>query len=56
MKSQLNKEVLIEVDGGVTLDNASELVKAGVNVLVAGSTVFKSDNPGQTISELKSVK
>ncbi|HKK11134.1 MAG TPA: ribulose-phosphate 3-epimerase [Bacteroidales bacterium] len=56
MKSQLNKELLIEVDGGVTLNNAADLVKAGVNVLVAGSTVFKSDNPGQTISELKSVK
>ena len=56
MKSRLNKELLIEVDGGVTLNNAADLVKAGVDVLVAGSTVFKSGDPEKTISELKSVK
>ncbi len=44
---------LIEIDGGVTLDNASEIIAAGADVLVAGSTVFKSDNPTQTIAELK---
>ncbi len=44
---------LIEIDGGVSLDNASKLVAAGANVLVAGSTVFKSENPTATISELK---
>lgn len=45
--------VLIEIDGGVTLDNASEIIAAGADVLVAGSTVFKSDNPKATIAELK---
>ncbi len=53
MKSRLNADALVEVDGGVTLENASDLLAAGVDVLVAGSTVFKSDNPKQTISELK---
>lgn len=53
MKSRLNADALVEVDGGVTLENASDLLAAGVDVLVAGSTVFKSDNPEQTISDLK---
>ncbi len=44
---------LIEIDGGVTLDNASEVIAAGADVLVAGSTVFKSANPTQTIAKLK---
>lgn len=48
-----NATVLIEIDGGVTLTNATEMITAGADVLVAGSTVFKSDNPAQTIAELK---
>lgn len=44
---------LIEVDGGVTVDNARELVNAGVDVLVAGNTVFKSADPKATIAALK---
>jgi len=44
---------LIEVDGGVTVENAGELVAAGADVLVAGSTVFKSKDPKATIAELK---
>lgn len=48
-----NAHTLIQVDGGVTLENASSLVAAGVDVLVAGSTVFKADNPAQTITLLK---
>lgn len=47
---------LIEVDGGVTTANASELVDAGANVLVAGSFVFKSDDPPATIQNLKQLK
>jgi len=45
---------LIEIDGGVTSKNASELVLAGADVLVAGSFVFKSPNPIETIKSLKS--
>lgn len=46
-------EVLIEVDGGVDLHNAPMLVHAGVDVLVAGSTVFSSSDPAETISRLR---
>ena len=45
-------DVLIEVDGGVTVDNAKDLVRAGVDVLVAGNTVFKSADPKATIAAL----
>tara|TARA_R110000850_G_scaffold203228_1_gene329467 strand:+ start:77935 stop:78594 length:660 start_codon:yes stop_codon:yes gene_type:complete len=44
----------IEIDGGVTNKNASQLVEAGANVLVAGSFVFKSENPLDTIKSLNS--
>ena len=48
-----NASTLIEVDGGVTDKNATQLVKAGADVLVAGNFVFKTENPTQTISNLK---
>jgi ribulose-phosphate 3-epimerase len=44
---------LIEIDGGVNLDNGASLVKAGADILVAGSTVFHSSNPKETIHILK---
>lgn len=50
-----NAGVLIEVDGGVDLSNASKLVAAGVDVLVAGNTVFASENPTETILRLKNL-
>ncbi len=43
----------IEIDGGVTPENAADLVRAGANILVAGSAVFKSPDPKKTIQELK---
>lgn len=46
---------LIEIDGGVTSTNASALIAAGADVLVAGSFVFKATDPLQTIKELKSI-
>lgn len=48
-----NPSCLIEVDGGVNTDNASKLFDAGADVLVAGSAVFKSDDPLATIKQLK---
>jgi ribulose-phosphate 3-epimerase len=48
-------KTLIEIDGGVTSKNAKALVDAGADVLVTGSFVFKSDNPTQTIHELKKI-
>lgn len=46
---------LIEIDGGVTLENAKEILMAGADVLVAGSTVFKSTDPIATIAALKAL-
>ena len=43
-------KTLIEIDGGVTLENAASIVSAGADVLVAGNTVFKSTDPAGTIS------
>jgi ribulose-phosphate 3-epimerase len=45
----------IEIDGGVTLDNAQQIVNAGADVLVAGNTVFRSLNPTETINSLKAI-
>ena len=50
-----NASTLIEVDGGVTNKNAAQLIEAGADVLVAGSFVFKAENPTQTIKELKAL-
>ncbi len=54
MAESLNPELIIEVDGGVNLDNAKKLVDAGANMLVAGSFVFRSTDPKATIKSLKS--
>ena len=48
-----NSTALIEVDGGVNLDNASKLFEAGADVLVAGNAVFSSEDPERTIELLK---
>jgi ribulose-phosphate 3-epimerase len=50
---QAGLNVLIEIDGGVTLDNAASIVEAGADVLVAGNTVFGSTDPRGTIAKLK---
>ena len=60
-KTSLLKELIvskksnakIEIDGGVDLKNASLLLKAGADVLVAGNKVFSSSNPKETITKLK---
>jgi ribulose-phosphate 3-epimerase len=56
MIDERNLSVKIEVDGGVTLENAASIVQAGADVLVAGNTVFKSADPKKTIQQLKSLK
>jgi ribulose-phosphate 3-epimerase len=58
VKELINKHksrTLIEVDGGVNLDNAKKLNECGADVLVSGSHVFKADNPKEIISKLKHV-
>ena len=46
---------LIEIDGGVTTNNAQKILNSGADVLVAGSSIFKSNNPTETISLLKRI-
>jgi ribulose-phosphate 3-epimerase len=46
-------KTLIEIDGGVTVENAPSIIAAGADVLVAGNTVFKSADPKATIHKLK---
>ena len=48
-----NAETLIEIDGGVDLNNYSKLIVSGADVLVAGNTVFSSNDPQKTITQLK---
>ena len=50
---QKNASTMIEVDGGVNLETGAQLSQAGADALVAGSYVFKSENPSETISNLK---
>ncbi len=51
-----NANTLIEIDGGVNLENSSKLISAGADILVAGNTVFSSENPQETIEKLKNIK
>ena len=51
----LQDRVLIEVDGGIKLHNAKEVVDAGADVLVAGSVIFGTDDPAQTIKEFYNI-
>lgn len=53
--SILNPDCLIEADGGVNFETGKKLFEAGVNVLVAGNFIFKSDNPSEAIRLLKNV-
>jgi len=58
LKEMINEQLLnvkIEIDGGVTLENAKLIIDAGADVLVAGNTVFKSENPFNTIAALKAI-
>jgi ribulose-phosphate 3-epimerase len=55
MLIERNATALIEIDGGVGLQNAEKLLQAGADVLVAGSSVFKAENPVQVIAQLKAI-
>ncbi|CAN1512908.1 rpe, ribulose-phosphate 3-epimerase [Flavobacteriaceae bacterium] len=58
LKALINRKgasTIIEIDGGVTNKNAVQLVQAGADVLVAGNYVFKTENPKQTIANLKTL-
>ena len=53
MADEAEVELMIEIDGGVTPNNASALVEAGADVLVAGSSVFKAPNPAEAAIAIK---
>lgn len=55
MINYMGLPVLIEVDGGVTLENAKDILAAGADVLVAGNSVFKAADPKAAIAQLKSL-
>ncbi len=55
MRTECCPGLLIEVDGGVNLETGKELLKAGADILVAGSFIFKNDNPAGVISKLKAL-
>lgn len=50
-----NVNPLIEVDGGVGLQNAESILQAGADILVAGTSIFKAENPKQTIADMKDI-
>ena len=56
MIDEKNLPALIEIDGGVTVENAQSIIDAGAHVLVAGSTVFKASDPFAVISQLKKIE
>jgi ribulose-phosphate 3-epimerase len=55
MITKKNASTLIQIDGGVTNKNAKQLAEAGADVLVAGSYIFRSENPTETIVELNNI-
>lgn len=55
MAQKQQPNLFIEIDGGVGLNNAKQLLKAGANVLVAGSAVFKAEDSQATIAQLKNI-
>ena len=55
MLDEVNSEAIIEIDGGVGLQNAEKILQAGARSLVAGSSVFRSSDPVHTIRELKNI-
>ena len=56
LANRKNPNLIIEIDGGVDNTNAKKLIETGANALVAGSFVFKSENPEKTIQQLKTLK
>ena len=55
MENNLVNQVSIQIDGGVKLHNAKDVVDAGANILVAGSEVFQSENPTEVINKMNQV-
>ncbi len=56
IRQKANKDFLIEVDGGINLQNANDLIRAGADILVAGHSIFKSTDPSEVIRSFKSME
>lgn len=55
LAESVNPEILIEVDGGITIGNISDVHKAGARVIVSGSGIFKTPSPAETITAMRSI-
>ena len=54
--TEKGSNAIIEIDGGITLENAASIIHAGADVLVAGNTVFGAADPINTIKQLRSIR
>lgn len=55
MRLELNPEMVIAIDGGITEDNAQEVVSAGADALIAGTAFFKAADPAETAAKIKAM-
>jgi ribulose-phosphate 3-epimerase len=55
MIDRISPDILLEVDGGITLQNIGVVKEAGVDIFVAGSSIFLSEDYGQTIKEMRTI-
>jgi len=55
LRSKMNSNFLIEVDGGISINNVKDILDAGADVIVAGSSIFKADNISAAVTELKNI-
>ncbi|EAT59747.1 ribulose-phosphate 3-epimerase [Chlorobium ferrooxidans] len=55
MRTRINPELVIAIDGGITEDNAQEVVSAGADALIAGTAFFKAANPAETAAKIRAL-
>ena len=55
IEQKIRNKIMIQVDGGIKLENYKDVVSAGGDILVAGSQVFQSENPIQTINSMQTI-
>ncbi|TKC10328.1 ribulose-phosphate 3-epimerase [Pedobacter polaris] len=55
MANEIHPQLIIEVDGGVSISNIDSLIKAGANAFVAGNAIFAAENPAHMISDMKKI-
>ena len=55
MRTELNPAMVIAIDGGITEDNAQEVVSAGADALIAGTAFFKAANPAATAAKIQAM-